>query len=109
MTFLEYYFTLGDNKIGPRHLKNDGLLNTTRPEKPIPDMHKLDKPDGTEELKNNKDKKFIILNNIAKIKELSKKHPYITTLKPGDVKKIIGTDLNITINQKGGFILFRND
>ena len=53
MTFKEFF----NNKIGPRHLKNDGLLNTSVPHKPIADMHKVKKADGTEEIKNNNNQK----------------------------------------------------
>jgi len=107
MTFFEFFYD--DNKIGPRHLKNDGLLNTSVPEKPIADMHKAKKADGTEELKNNKNRKYIILNNLEKIKELKRKHNYVTTLKPGEVKKLIGTNINIMLNPKGGYLLFQDD
>jgi len=79
MTFKEFF---GDNKIGPRHLKNDGLLNTSKPHEPIAAMHKIKKADGTEEIKNN-NKRTAILNNNEKIKELLRKHNYVATLKPG--------------------------
>jgi len=72
MTFKEFF----QNKIGPRHLKNDGLLNTSVPHKPVADMHKVKKADGTEELKNSS-RKTKLLNNNEKIKELLSKHPYL--------------------------------
>ena len=100
MTFKEFF----QNKIGPRHLKNDGLLNTSVPHKPIADMHKVKKADGTEELKTN-NKKTVILNNGEKIKELLRKHNYITTLKPGETKKLIGTSISVSLNPQGGYIL----
>jgi hypothetical protein len=100
MTFKEFF----QNKIGPRHLKNDGLLNTSVPHKPIADMHKVKKADGTEELKTN-NKKTVILNNGEKIKELLRKHNYIATLKPGETKKLIGTSISVSLNPQGGYIL----
>lgn len=106
MTFKEYLNF--DNKIGPRHLKNDGLLNTSVPHKPIADMHKAKKADGTEEVKATKNK-TMILNNLEKIKELKRKHPYIGTLKPNEVKKLIGTNISISLNPNGGYILKNND
>jgi len=101
MTFKEYF---NIDKIGPRHLKNDGLLNTSVPHKPIADMHKAKKADGTEELKNN-NKRTVILNNREKIKELLRKHNYIATLKPGETKKLIGTSISVSLNPQGGYIL----
>jgi len=104
MTFREFF----DNKIGPRHLKNDGLMNTSVPHRPIADMHKVKKADGTEEIKNN-NKKNVVLNNLEKIRELKKKHPYIATLKPGEYKTLVGTNISIALNPKGGYILYKND
>ena len=104
MTFKEFF----QNKIGPRHLKNDGLLNTSVPHKPIADMHKVKKADGTEEIKNN-NKQSVLLNNLEKIKELKRKHPYITNIKPGEYKKLVGTSISVGLNPKGGYILYQND
>lgn len=106
MTFKDYF---SKRQIGPRHLKNDGLLNTRVPQKPVPDMHKVDKADGTEDLKNNASRKLVILNNLEKIKELKRKHPYISNLKPGESKTLVGTSISIAINPKGGYILTQND
>lgn len=59
MTFLEFLNTkfLKPNSLGTlkaRHMKDDGLLNTSRPEKPIPDMHKTkNEPEAFKNLKNN--------------------------------------------------------
>lgn len=106
MTFLEFFNI--DNKIGPRHLKNDGLLNTVVPHKPVADMHKIKKADGTETL-NNSSRKSIILNNLEKIKELLRKHAYLKTLKPGESKTLIGTKISVSLNPGGGYILQKND
>lgn len=104
MTFNEFFH----DKIGPRHLKNDGLLNTSVPHKPIADMHKVKKADGTEEIKNN-NRKSVILNNMEKIKELKRKHPYIANLKPNEHKTLVGTSISVGLNPKGGYILYQND
>ena len=101
MTFKSFF----DNKIGPRHLKNDGLLNTKVPHKPVADMHKVKKADGTEDLKNNPTKKYALLNNLEKVKELISKYPYIKQLKPGENKKLLGTNISVSINPAGGYIL----
>jgi hypothetical protein len=106
MTFKEFFNF--DKKIGARHLKNDGLLNTSVPHKPIADMNKAKKADGTEEVKATQNK-TVILNNLEKIKELKRKHPYITSLKPGESKKIIGTNISISLNPNGGYLLTNND
>jgi hypothetical protein len=104
MSFKDFFHK---KQIGPRHLKNDGLLNTRVPHKPIADMHKAKKADGTEELKNNESRKNTILNNMEKIKELLKKHPYVKTLKPGESKKLIGTDISVSLNPAGGYVLYK--
>jgi hypothetical protein len=106
MTFKDYF---AKRQIGPRHLKNDGLLNTRVPHNPVPDMHKIKKADGTEELKNNGTRNFSLLNNLEKIKELKKKHPYVNGLKPGESKTLVGTNISISLNPKGGYILQKND
>jgi len=106
MVFKEFYNM--QNKIGPRHLKNDGLLNTTKPETPIAKFNKTPKSDGTEEIKNN-NKKISYLNNFEKIRELQKKHPYLKTLKPDEVKTLTGTNISVAINPKGGYVLINND
>lgn len=104
MNFKEFF----QNKIGPRHLKNDGLLNTSVPHKPIADMHKAKKADGTEELKNSS-RKTILLNNNEKIKELFAKHPYLKALKQGETKTLVGTSISVSHNPRGGLILTKND
>jgi len=59
MTFLEFLNTkfLKPNNLGTlgaRHMKDDGLLNTSKPEKPIPDIHKTkNEPEAFRSLKNN--------------------------------------------------------
>jgi hypothetical protein len=106
MTFKEFFSF--DKKIGARHLKNDGLLNTSVPHKPIADVNKAKKADGTEEVKATKNK-TAILNNLEKIKELKRKHPYIASLKPGEAKKLIGTNISIYLNPNGGYLLTNND
>lgn len=100
MTFKDYYTR---KQIGPRHLKNDGLLNTRVPHKPIPDYYKVKKADGTEPLKNNSTKKTNLVTNIQG-KELLKKFNILNLL-PNETKKLGNTGISISINPSGGYVL----
>jgi hypothetical protein len=100
MTFKDYF---SKRQIGPRHLKNDGLLNTRVPHKPIPDYYKAKKADGTEPLKNNPTKKNNLITNLQG-RELMKKFN-ILNLQQNEVKKLGNTGISISINPSGGYIL----
>ncbi|NDG29096.1 hypothetical protein EB118_03225 [bacterium] len=100
MTFQDYY---NKKQIGPRHLKNDGLLNTRIPHKPVPDYYKVKKADGTESLKNNPTKKSHIIT-VLQGKELLKKFN-IASLQPGEKKKLGNTGISVALNTSGGYIL----
>ncbi|NDB84262.1 MAG: hypothetical protein EB127_16385 [Alphaproteobacteria bacterium] len=100
MTFKDYY---DKKQIGPRHLKNDGLLNTRVPHKPVPDYYKVKKADGTETLKNNPTKKNHNIS-ILQGKELLKKFN-ILNLQPNETKKLGNTGISIAFNPAGGYII----
>lgn len=100
MTFKDYY---DKRQIGPRHLKNDGLLNTRVPHKPVPDYYKTKKADGTEPLKNNPEKKSNTVT-INQGRELMRKFN-ILSLQPNQIKKLGNTGISISLNPAGGYVL----
>lgn len=99
MTFVEFF---NSREIGPRHLKNDGLLNTRVPHKPVPDYHKAKKTDGTEDLKNNKNKKMSVITRIQGDNLLKK---FNIKLAPNETKNLGNTGITIAMHSSGGYII----
>lgn len=104
MTFKEFFQI--DNKIGPRHLKDDGLLNTSVPHKPIAKMHQTKKDVQKFTSLKNKNVGKNIINDLEALELFNKFKINKANVDKGDRTNLGNTGVIVYKNPSGrGYIL----